>query len=247
MLLDHSARTSAGGDRRASARTRSRSHAPRTPPGRGRTWPGDHIQAIKAGSLEIADILSSIRPPDRQRSTVRPADMLQLGHARRLATPIHQTVATDGTGVAALVDRIASHAHFSKLVAAGRRVEPTMRGARCGPVEDRVAERSGAPDRGANWTPASRPSRRANRTSIRCRGSLARGARWRVILTMAPRESTAQKSNPALAALRSAAGRRERRHRHHTPKATDRARASRGCCSTRTASSRRQVRHPSRD
>jgi LAO/AO transport system kinase len=70
---------------------------------------GDDIQAIKAGILEIADILvvnkADLAGSDRLVAELR--TMLQLGEERDWPTPIQQTVATDGTGVADLVDQIA--------------------------------------------------------------------------------------------------------------------------------------------
>src|SRR6266496_5160828 len=69
---------------------------------------GDDIQAIKAGILEIADILvvnkADLAGSDRLVAELRA--MLQLGDDREWPTPIQQTVATDGSGVGDLVDRI---------------------------------------------------------------------------------------------------------------------------------------------
>ncbi|MCA1647405.1 MAG: methylmalonyl Co-A mutase-associated GTPase MeaB [Chloroflexi bacterium] len=72
---------------------------------------GDDIQAIKAGILEIADILvvnkADLAGADRLVAELR--TMLQLGQEHDWPTPIQQTVAKEGTGVAELVDRIAEH------------------------------------------------------------------------------------------------------------------------------------------
>jgi LAO/AO transport system kinase len=85
---------------------------------------GDDIQAIKAGILEIADILV-VNKADRPgvESTERALkNMLQLAHpANRDSlhngsddetlweTPVHRTVAIDGSGVAELLDLITKH------------------------------------------------------------------------------------------------------------------------------------------
>src|SRR5437868_13628715 len=62
---------------------------------------GDDIQAIKAGILEIADILvvnkADLVGADRLVTELRM--MLQLGEQRDWSPPIVQTVATEGGGV----------------------------------------------------------------------------------------------------------------------------------------------------
>src|SRR5579864_7910747 len=72
---------------------------------------GDDIQAIKAGILEIADVLvvnkADLAGADRLVTELRM--MLQLGEPRPWPTPIVQTVATDGTGLADLVDHVEEH------------------------------------------------------------------------------------------------------------------------------------------
>jgi LAO/AO transport system kinase len=74
---------------------------------------GDAVQAAKAGLLEVADVFV-VNKADRPgtRDTVRELDsMLELaGHGDgRWRPPIVETVATDGTGVQALVAAIAAH------------------------------------------------------------------------------------------------------------------------------------------
>src|ERR671932_527422 len=72
---------------------------------------GDDIQAIKAGILEIADVLvvnkADVAGADRLVADLRA--MQQLGADREWAVPILQTVATVGTGVSDLLDRIDQH------------------------------------------------------------------------------------------------------------------------------------------
>lgn len=84
---------------------------------------GDDIQAIKAGILEIADILV-INKADRPglESTVRALRaMLELGHPTRHPAaieaplwlpPVLQTIATTGEGIDSLVDALREHARY---------------------------------------------------------------------------------------------------------------------------------------
>src|SRR5205823_316721 len=70
---------------------------------------GDDIQAIKAGILEIADILvvnkADLPGADRLLADLRA--MLQLADEREWPVPIASTVATSGSGVSDLVDQVA--------------------------------------------------------------------------------------------------------------------------------------------
>jgi LAO/AO transport system kinase len=115
---------------------------------------GDDIQAIKAGILEIADILvvnkADVAGADRLVADLR--TMLQLGAQRSWPTPIQQTVATEGTGVRDLVDRIAEHRvyleesqtwHLRRADSARRQVRAI--------VEDRVQQRLEQLTSGADW------------------------------------------------------------------------------------------------
>jgi LAO/AO transport system kinase len=107
---------------------------------------GDDIQAIKAGILEIADLLvvnkADLAGADRLVTELR--TMLQLGGAaqREWSPPIVRTVATRGTGIAELVDRLGEHRAF--LEASGvwhqRRADSARRQVRA-IVEDRVLRR----------------------------------------------------------------------------------------------------------
>ncbi|MBN2471181.1 MAG: methylmalonyl Co-A mutase-associated GTPase MeaB [Anaerolineae bacterium] len=76
---------------------------------------GDDIQAIKAGILEIADILvvNKADRPDADRTIRTLRAMLELNEKTpedtEWATPIMETVATDGTGIPALVEALDRH------------------------------------------------------------------------------------------------------------------------------------------
>jgi LAO/AO transport system kinase len=115
---------------------------------------GDDIQAIKAGILEIADILvvnkADLAGADRLVADLR--TMLQLGQEHDWPTPIQQTVAKDGIGVAELVERIAQHRAY--LESSGswrqRRTDSARRQVRA-IVEDRVERRLAELTTGSDW------------------------------------------------------------------------------------------------
>jgi LAO/AO transport system kinase len=116
---------------------------------------GDDIQAIKAGILEIADILvvnkADLAGADRLVADLR--TMLQLGEARAWPTPIQQTIATDGTGVAELAERVAEHRAFLMENSDSwhqRRAENARRQVRA-IVEDRVQRRFERLTSGSDW------------------------------------------------------------------------------------------------
>jgi len=118
---------------------------------------GDDIQAIKAGILEIADVLvvnkADLSGADRLVADLR--TMLQLGSATPAGSwtpPIVQTVATEGSGVAELVNRLLEHRAY--LDASGtwrtRRAESARRQVRA-IVEDRVQRRFETVTTGDVW------------------------------------------------------------------------------------------------
>lgn len=115
---------------------------------------GDDIQTIKAGILEIADILvvNKADLPGAERVVSDLRSMLQLGQERDWPTPIQSTVAKDGTGVAELVDQIAAHRAFLKQSGAWRqrRADNARRQVRA-IVEDRVQRRLEQLTTGADW------------------------------------------------------------------------------------------------
>jgi GTPase len=117
---------------------------------------GDDIQAIKAGILEIADVLvvnkADLIGADRLVADLRA--MLQLGSLPRgtWAPPIVRTVATEGTGTRELVDRINEHRAYLEESGAWheRRAESARRQVRA-IVEDRVLRRLEATTQGDAW------------------------------------------------------------------------------------------------
>ncbi|SIQ03973.1 xanthine dehydrogenase accessory factor [Aromatoleum tolulyticum] len=82
---------------------------------------GDEVQAIKAGVLEIADILV-VNKADSPVAAATVRDLEARGGARGEGweVPVLTTVATSGEGVAALADRIDSHAQVAGV---GRRLK----------------------------------------------------------------------------------------------------------------------------
>lgn len=75
---------------------------------------GDSIQTIKAGVLEIADILvvNKADRPDARQLVRDLRTMLLLGEKAAWSIPIVETVATEGTGIPRLVREIDAHAAF---------------------------------------------------------------------------------------------------------------------------------------
>ncbi|MDJ0948601.1 MAG: methylmalonyl Co-A mutase-associated GTPase MeaB [Alphaproteobacteria bacterium] len=106
---------------------------------------GDEIQALKAGILEIADILvinkADMPLVDKTESQLR--DALSLTHREGWQVPVLRTVAPSGEGVAALADRIAAHhaqlAPDARDDAARLRVRRLLAAAAGHQVRDRLA------------------------------------------------------------------------------------------------------------
>ncbi|HEX9269885.1 MAG TPA: methylmalonyl Co-A mutase-associated GTPase MeaB [Candidatus Limnocylindria bacterium] len=114
---------------------------------------GDDIQAIKAGVLEIADVLV-VNKADRPGADETARDlgqMLTLGKGRTdWKPPIVRTSATDGTGVDDLVREIAAHDAWARdsgeraqrrAAAARAEVEGLLREALVRRLEDRLGDR----------------------------------------------------------------------------------------------------------
>jgi GTPase len=115
---------------------------------------GDDIQTIKAGILEIADILvvnkADLVGADRLVADLQ--SMLQLGQQGEWAPPIKQTIATEGKGVGELVDCIADHRAFLERGGTWRRrrADSARRQVRA-IVEDRVLRRLERVTAGDAW------------------------------------------------------------------------------------------------
>jgi len=88
---------------------------------------GDDVQAIKAGILEIADILvvNKFDLPMAQQTKKALSAMLHLRDARAAPVEVIGTVATTGDGIAELTD--AALAHNQGLRQAGGVINPTPR------------------------------------------------------------------------------------------------------------------------
>ncbi len=73
---------------------------------------GDEVQAIKAGIIEIADLLvvNKADQPQAERTVLDLTTATQLRHRADWKVKVLRTVATSGEGVAALVDAIGEHA-----------------------------------------------------------------------------------------------------------------------------------------
>ena len=67
---------------------------------------GDEIQIFKAGIMEIADVfvLNKADSPDTEKLEKQLKAILQMGLKKDEITPVVKTVATEGTGVAQLID-----------------------------------------------------------------------------------------------------------------------------------------------
>ncbi len=80
---------------------------------------GDEVQAMKAGLMEVADILvvNKADLPGADALMVQLAAMTAIASRGRLETPILRTVATKGEGIAELADAIDEHRR--RLAASG--------------------------------------------------------------------------------------------------------------------------------
>ncbi len=88
---------------------------------------GDHVQALKAGTLEIADIfvVNKADLPEAARVVGDLRSLQRLAGAASPHIPIHATVATTGDGVASLLQGILDHR--TQLDATGQRLERLQR------------------------------------------------------------------------------------------------------------------------
>lgn len=87
---------------------------------------GDEVQAIKAGVMEVADVfvINKADRPGADQTQREIESMLSLAHPRpgQADVPIFQTVATEGTGVAELIDHLLSRPRLD------RSASPVVRG-----------------------------------------------------------------------------------------------------------------------
>ena len=117
---------------------------------------GDDIQTIKAGILEIADVLvvnkADLMGADRLVADLRAMLQLEAMPRDEWSPPIVQTVATDGSGVAELVDRLADHRAYLERTGEwhARRADSARRQVRA-IVEDRVVRRFERITGGDQW------------------------------------------------------------------------------------------------
>src|SRR5262249_55656501 len=118
---------------------------------------GDDIQAIKAGILEVADVLvvnkADLAGADRLVADLRSMLQLVTPASRGAWTPpIVETVATDGRGVTELVERLAEHRVYLETSGTwrARRAESARRQVRA-IVEERVQRRLEAVTAGPAW------------------------------------------------------------------------------------------------
>jgi LAO/AO transport system kinase len=75
---------------------------------------GDEVQALKAGVLEIADVLvvNKADRPDAEQARAELLMLQSLAPAAAWEPPVLPTVALRGEGVAALVDALEAHRHY---------------------------------------------------------------------------------------------------------------------------------------
>jgi LAO/AO transport system kinase len=84
---------------------------------------GDEVQALKAGLLEVADVLvvNKADRPDAERTLAELRGLQSLAPPAAWQPPVLATVATRGEGVAALAEAIAAHHHYLARTEDGHR------------------------------------------------------------------------------------------------------------------------------
>ena len=84
---------------------------------------GDEVQALKAGVLEVADVLvvNKADRPDAEQARAELLMLQSLAPAAAWQPPVLATVATRGEGVAALVDALEDHRRYLEASAEGAR------------------------------------------------------------------------------------------------------------------------------
>ena len=121
---------------------------------------GDEVQAAKAGLLEIADVFV-VNKADRPGAREARSDLRLMLRTRPSAEgewtpPILETVATEGTGIAEVVDAVWQHRAWLEQARPGRRPGPAaLAGGRDAGRAPRRRPGEGAPRRaGAGRAPA---------------------------------------------------------------------------------------------
>jgi LAO/AO transport system kinase len=109
---------------------------------------GDEVQAIKAGLLEVADVIvvnKGDRPgADRAARQLRAMLSTAGGRVQRKPPPVMLTTATTGEGVAALADAVDRHREAAREpIAARDRAEHQVRRALADAAADRARARPG--------------------------------------------------------------------------------------------------------
>ena len=143
---------------------------------------GDSIQALKAGVMEIPDIIVVNKADHPMTDTMvrEIRGVLSLGPSTSWRVPIVKTEAAKGEGVAELAEKIAEHrAHIEAegTLEERRATQPAQRGAGAGGVADAAAARGGG--RGRPVDPrAARPGRQARARSGERRQGAARARGW---------------------------------------------------------------------
>ena len=83
---------------------------------------GDEVQAIKAGILEIADVVV-VNKADRDgagQTAATLAAALEIGRKRAWDVPVLKAVAITGEGVDAILDQLAAHQHYLETSGKGQ-------------------------------------------------------------------------------------------------------------------------------
>ena len=117
---------------------------------------GDDIQAIKAGILEIADILlvnkADLAGADRLKADLRAMQQLAPQANNAWSVPILSTVATTGEGIEDVIDTIDRHRTYLEQSGTwrARRADSARRQVRA-IIEDRVASRLANAMTGPEW------------------------------------------------------------------------------------------------
>jgi LAO/AO transport system kinase len=105
---------------------------------------GDEVQALKAGLLEVADVLvvNKADRPEADRALAELAMLQSLAPAATWQPPIVATVAPTGEGVASLAGAIGRHAAHLEATGEGRRrARERAEAAVLGAAQAKVAKR----------------------------------------------------------------------------------------------------------